>query len=188
MNTKQLLLCVLMGGPASGYDIEKIVEQRASRVVDASLSNVYPALNELAREGLVQFRKVEQEGRPNKKVYELTPDGRAACLDAVTKMECQTRIRSEFMFVLSFVPGLPRERLSELIDQRIADIEAQLAGFASEQKAHAPVHGTDGPGRQFVVDLGRVLLKTEHEYLQANRELLIDNAGDGSGSDYLAAD
>lgn len=66
MNTKQLLLCVLMEGPASGYDIKKSVEERASKIVDVSINNIYPALKELAEEGLVSYRQVEQEARPNK--------------------------------------------------------------------------------------------------------------------------
>lgn len=78
MNTKELLLSVLMSGPATGYDIKKTMENEVSTLLDVSLSNLYPALNELATEGLVTFKKVEQDNRPNKKVYELTDAGRAA--------------------------------------------------------------------------------------------------------------
>jgi len=77
LNTKELLLSVLMAGPATGYDIKKTMESDVSKLLDVSLSNLYPALNELASEGLVSCRKVEQDSRPNKKIYELTE---ARCL------------------------------------------------------------------------------------------------------------
>ena len=41
-------------------------EERASKIVDVSINNIYPALKELAEEGLVSYRQVEQEARPNK--------------------------------------------------------------------------------------------------------------------------
>lgn len=37
LNTKELLLSILMSGPATGYDIKKTMEQDVSKLLDVSL-------------------------------------------------------------------------------------------------------------------------------------------------------
>lgn len=176
MNTKELLLSVLMAGPATGYDIKKILEQEVSKIVDVTISNIYPALNELADEGLVTFERVEQENRPNKKVYEITDAGRAACIDALMKCDARQRLRSEFMFMLSFAPYLPRSRVKELLDQRLADTVSTLASLDELEKDGSPVTGPISPGQGFCIGLGRSLVEAERDYILQNRENLLRQA------------
>ncbi|MGX1196502.1 PadR family transcriptional regulator [Parvibaculum sp. MBR-TMA-1.3b-4.2] len=171
MNTKELLLSVLMGGPATGYDIKKIMEQDISELLDVSLSNLYPALNELATEGLVTFEKVEQDNRPNKKIYELTEAGRRACLDALMTCTAKHKLRSEFLFILSFAPFLPRERLEELLDRQTEESERILGDLdrrEAEQERNA--------GQVFAAGLGRAIVEAQLAYIRQNREWLLDSA------------
>lgn len=170
MNTKELLLCVLMGGPATGYDIKKTLEQDVSMIVDVSINNIYPALNELAIEGLVTFERVEQEGRPNKKVYEITDKGREVGINALMKCEARHRLRSDFLFVLTYAPYLPRGRISELLDQRLAEATETVRMLDDLER--------DGPKRQmpgeiFAIGLGRALLQAERDYILKNRDALL---------------
>lgn len=167
MNTKELLLSVLMGGPATGYDIKKIMENEVSTLLDVSLSNLYPALNELAAEGLVTFQKVEQDSRPNKKVYELTEAGRAACLKALMSGDARHRLRSEFIFILSFAPFLPRWRVKELLDQRLADTNEVLRDLDRREREAVQM------GQKFCLGFGRVMMEAQRDYiLKHGAELL----------------
>lgn len=167
MNTKELLLSVLMGGPATGYDIKKIMENEVSTLLDVSLSNLYPALNELAAEGLVTYQKVEQDSRPNKKVYELTEAGRAACLKALMSGDARHRLRSEFIFILSFAPFLPRWRVKELLDQRLADTNEVLRDLDRREREALQV------GQKFCLGFGRVMMEAQRDYiLKHGAELL----------------
>lgn len=173
MNTKELLLSVLMAGPATGYDIKKILEQEVSKIVDVTISNIYPALNELADEGLVTFERVEQENRPNKKIYAITDVGRAACIDTLMTCEARQRLRSEFMFMLSFAPYLPRSRVKELLDQRLAEATLSLASLDELERDGSPVTGALSPGQDFCVGLGRSLIQAERDFILQNREHLL---------------
>lgn len=173
MNTKELLLSVLMAGPATGYDIKKILEQEVSKIVDVTISNIYPALNELADEGLVTFERVEQESRPAKKIYAITDAGRAACIDTLMTCGARQRLRSEFMFMLSFAPYLPRSRIKELLDQRLADTDASLASLDELERDGSPVTGALSPGQDFCVGLGRKLVEAERDFILRNRESLL---------------
>ena len=76
MNVRTLCLGVLSSGEASGYEIKKEIEEGLfSHFIDASYGSIYPALTQLAGEGLVTVRAEEQSGKPDKKVYAVTPKG-----------------------------------------------------------------------------------------------------------------
>tara|TARA_R110000868_G_scaffold877_1_gene6535 strand:+ start:1227 stop:1814 length:588 start_codon:yes stop_codon:yes gene_type:complete len=176
LNTKELLLSVLIAGPATGYDIKKILEQEVSKIVDVTISNIYPALNELADEGLVVFERIEQENRPNKKVYEITDAGRSVCIEALMTQDARQRLRSEFMFMLSFAPYLPRSRVSDLLEQRLADTAASDSSLDELETEGSPVTGQLSPGQNFCVGLGRALVEAERSYILAHREALLRQA------------
>ncbi|MEN6543776.1 PadR family transcriptional regulator [Parvibaculum sp.] len=173
MNTKELLLSVLMSGPATGYDIKKVLENEVSEVVDVTISNIYPALNELAAEGLVSCERVEQENRPNKKVYAITDAGRKACLHALMTSPARHRLRSEFMFILSFAPYLPKSRLAELVEQRLAEIDETEETLRALDRGEGTFKGTLLPGQKFCIGLGRALIEAERSYIEQNSHWLL---------------
>jgi DNA-binding PadR family transcriptional regulator len=173
LNTKELLLSVLMAGPATGYDIKKILEHEVSKIVDVTISNIYPALNELADEGLVTFERIEQENRPNKKLYEITEAGRAACIDALMTCDARQRLRSDFMFILSFAPYLPRSRVKQLLDIRSAKNEVAYAAIDEPELEGSPITGKLTSGQKFCMGLGRALIEAEKAYILENRDWLI---------------
>ena len=187
MNTKELLLSVLMAGPATGYDIKKILEQEVSKIVDVTISNIYPALNELAGEGLVTFERVEQESRPNKKVYEITDAGREVCVGALMTQDAKQSLRSDFMFMLSFAPYLPRARVAELLEQRLADTVTTCASLDELENAGSPLTGHLSPGQQFCVGLGRALIEAERSFILTHREKLLEQAPESIDFKRIAA-
>jgi DNA-binding PadR family transcriptional regulator len=73
------LLGLLARHPMSGYDLAGHLKQRFVPFGPISHTQIYPALASLEQQGLVLYHIVEQHAvRPNKKVYELTEEGRAA--------------------------------------------------------------------------------------------------------------
>src|SRR5579859_4312190 len=72
------LLGLLARQPMSGYDLASHLKQRFVPFGPVSHTQIYPALASLEQKGLVRFHIVDQQAvRPNKKVYELTEEGRA---------------------------------------------------------------------------------------------------------------
>jgi PadR family transcriptional regulator AphA len=173
LNTRELLLSILMSGPATGYDIKKTMEQDVSKLLDVSLSNLYPVLNELAAEGLVTFQKVEQDNRPNKKVYELTEAGRGAALKALMSGDAKHRMRSEFIFILSYAPFLPRWRVKELLDKRLAETIEVLNDL--ERRQAKP---TLQDGERFCIGFAEAILQAQRDYLMKNSASLLARCPD----------
>lgn len=167
MNTKEMVLAVLMRGPATGYDIKKEFEFVLSPFLDVSASGVYPALNDLAKEELVIYKKVEQEGRPNKKVYEVTQAGREKFLDVVTNsIELRHSFHSEVFFILTVAQHLPPERVDQILDQwikfsidRLDAVESMIEEAEEQSRI----------GLRFVLGMSRVSMDAIMDYAKKER-------------------
>lgn len=166
LNTREILLCLLLNGPMAGYDIKKTLDGDVAGVLDIRISNLYPLLNELADSGLVNFILVEQINRPNKKVYDLTDAGRTLCINSLLKCEVRQRFRSELLFLLQFARLMPGSRIEALLDGRICELRGYL-----DELTHPSTHKTNAY-HSFKLGLAKTVLQAEVEYIADNRHLL----------------
>ncbi len=102
MTLKYSILGLLATRPMSGYDLKGTFDQSVSYVWNASGSQIYSALRELGRNGLVQAELVVQESRPNKKIYSVTPAGQAALRDWLKEPVPEKFSKDEFLVKLFF--------------------------------------------------------------------------------------
>jgi PadR family transcriptional regulator, regulatory protein PadR len=70
------ILTILYEGPTHGYSIISQFKKRVKKEVSPSL--VYPFLQQLEEKGLVKYT-VELVGEKERKIFELTPEGRELC-------------------------------------------------------------------------------------------------------------
>ncbi|MGH4031566.1 PadR family transcriptional regulator [Actinomycetota bacterium Odt1-20B] len=78
MALRNAVMAALLDGEASGYDLAKQFDASVANFWTATPQQLYRELDRMEGEGLVAARAVEQEGRPNKRVFSLTDSGRAA--------------------------------------------------------------------------------------------------------------
>ncbi|MFZ4300905.1 PadR family transcriptional regulator [Streptomyces cinereoruber] len=76
MSLKHAVLATLLEGEASGYDLAKIFDVSVANFWAATPQQLYRELDRLAEAGLITARVVEQERRPNKRMFRLTDAGR----------------------------------------------------------------------------------------------------------------
>jgi DNA-binding PadR family transcriptional regulator len=77
--TEAAVLALLeMNGEQSGYDLHKLSSHAIGRVWAPARSRLYAVLPRLARDGLASRRTIAQSTRPDKQLYRITADGRAA--------------------------------------------------------------------------------------------------------------
>jgi PadR family transcriptional regulator, regulatory protein AphA len=67
-----------MAGERSGYELAKLAERGIAYLWTPSRSQIYKVLPRLVAAGFARMREVEQRGRPDKALYELTPKGLAS--------------------------------------------------------------------------------------------------------------
>ena len=80
---KHVFLALLASGRTHGYELKRRYDQLFAAVWGpVNIGQIYVTLGRLERDGLVVQERVGQDGRPDRKDYELTERGRSA-LDAL---------------------------------------------------------------------------------------------------------
>jgi PadR family transcriptional regulator, regulatory protein PadR len=98
-NLDLLILEVLAGRPAHGYDVIVSLRARSDGVFDLPEGTVYPALHRLEKAGLLASKWSSESGR-RRRVYSLTRPGRAALVE-------QRRQWRDFTAAVGAVLGAP---------------------------------------------------------------------------------
>ena len=105
-------LALLASGPAHGYELRQALEQRfGDALPPLNAGQVYTTLARLERDGLVDGSDVPEDTR-QKRVYTLTPAGRAALEEWAELPTTATRLRDEFFMklVLAGLSGVAEPR------------------------------------------------------------------------------
>lgn len=80
MDDELVLLGVLSGSAMHGYQLNDMIEHHLPLFTSIKPSTAYSRLDRLATRGLVRSRRERVGRRPERKVYELTEEGRARFL------------------------------------------------------------------------------------------------------------
>ncbi len=180
MDVKTLCLGVLVLGDASGYEIKKHFEEGPfSHFHAAGFGSIYPALGVLLADGLVTCTEMAQEGRPDKKVYSITEEGRRAFRRELHKAPSQDNYRSEAIFMMFFGDLLDPDHLDDVYQRHLAINRAKV-DYLSDPQCTATARG-----RQFVHGLGLAVSSAIVDYMEANKGVLF---GAGDAVDEAAVD
>ena len=108
----------LAQGDQTGYQLSLIMGPPRNFIWEAKHSQIYTVLGALARAGYVTFSQVIQDSKPNKKVYSITEQGRAALREWVLQSPTPEPHRHEFaMKVVSMWTVSPEDALRVIRDQ-----------------------------------------------------------------------
>ncbi len=171
MDVKTLCLGVLSEEDRSGYEIKRRCEEVFRHFFVAGFGSIYPALAELQRDGLVTSQSVEQKKRPDKKIYRITAEGRAALAAELVETPPRHKVRSEFLALMYFAHLLPPERVDAVLGQMIDRFEATLGdelGFFDRDDTAPELT----PGQQFALGFGRTVLTAALAYCNRQRPQL----------------
>ena len=71
-----LILAVLSDHALHGYEISKRIRTQSQEVLKYGEGQLYPALHKLEETGNIEAEWMMQDGKPDRKVYSITPSGR----------------------------------------------------------------------------------------------------------------
>jgi len=122
------LLGLLNDRPMAGYDLKRIFDDTMGFFWVAQMSQIYRELNKLEEKGLVKSEVVPQEKRPDRKVYQLTKEGRETFLRWLNKFPDQLSqaSRSRFLMRIFFSSRIKLEELAFEIKRYKKEKEEQL--------------------------------------------------------------
>lgn len=99
------LLALLAKGPAHGYELKQALEKLLGAAYpQPNVGQIYVTLGRLERAGLISGRDVNQSGRPNKRIFELTAAGHEAVTAWFEETSSEPRVRDEFFMKLALAP------------------------------------------------------------------------------------
>lgn len=179
MDVKTVCLGMLTDGEASGYDLKKEFESSFGHFFAAGYGSIYPALNGLARDGLVECRHIPQEGRPDRKVYKITEAGREHLLAALQDPCPSHKVRSEFLATMCFSHLMSREQIETVIENRVKEMSDYLRLF---EEFETNCMEDWPPGARFVLGFGQTMMKTMLQYIEDNRDMLLEETNTGQES------
>lgn len=128
----------------SGYDIRKEVASSIGHFWSESFGQIYPALRELSRQGLIRVKPGGSGDGRERRVYEITAKGRRALREWRAEPPRPAPVRNELLLKLFFGgPGGDGQEIAWL-DQLAAAEAANLREFArikgqllEEQRDHS---------------------------------------------------
>jgi DNA-binding PadR family transcriptional regulator len=102
---KFIVLKIISQKPTHGYEIIKTIEQRSDGRWTPSAGSIYPILEGLERNGIIQSEEIER-----KKVYAITPKGEIAFERMAEKKRQLLQEMMQVVEVATGEPGGPEER------------------------------------------------------------------------------
>ncbi|MCC7054486.1 MAG: PadR family transcriptional regulator [Gemmatimonadaceae bacterium] len=129
MSLRYAVLGFLSISPYSGYDLKRFFNASVRHFWSADQAAIYRTLAELEGEELVVYERVEQQTRPDRKVYHITPAGVRA-LDAWLTQPAPSQVRREpLLLKLFFASRVQGDDLAALLGAELAATDAELASF-----------------------------------------------------------
>ena len=116
--TSFAVLGLLSYGPLSGYALASLAEQSIANFWTIAKSQVYRELPRLEELGYVKGTDVRQEKLPDKRIYELTNEGRSSLirwLNTSSQDKEVTKMRSTFLLKVFFGNLMEQEQLLAMI-------------------------------------------------------------------------
>jgi PadR family transcriptional regulator, regulatory protein AphA len=141
--TEFAILGLLAEEARSGYDIKKEVEERLGHFWSESFGHIYPMLRRLHERGLVERTVERQEGRPDRKVYSVTDEGRGALQAWFAEPPPPGRPRNEVLLrIFLGRHGDPEHLIRDVREQkeRFTRTLAQLRAVQARLDAEAGGH------------------------------------------------
>lgn len=172
------ILGFLNYGPMSGYDLVKAFESSLEFFWHAQNSHIYLELKKLEKNGYIRGETVVQSGRPNKKMFSITDNGRKAFMDwlADGSGEDATHFKSAFLMKVFFGGNLTPAQSADLLKrfktdcetylQKMDSIPGSIQNYGSNKASYQTIYW------QFTADFGYSFIKTCIEWAERCMEKL----------------
>lgn len=130
MALRNAVMAALLEGEASGYDLAKGFDASVANFWMATPQQLYRELERMESEGLIAARVVEQERRPNKRLFTLTGAGLEAVRAYTAELPGRpTAIRDELMVKVQCVDAGDIDAVRAAIAERMEWATAKLASY-----------------------------------------------------------
>ncbi|MCL4531167.1 MAG: PadR family transcriptional regulator [Chloroflexi bacterium] len=126
MPLEHAILAFLEYQPMSGYDLKKFFDQSVAHFWSATQSHIYKSLDGLEKKGWAEAKVIPQEGKPNRKEYQITVEGRGELRRwLVTPLPLEP-VREAALIQIFFSHFSSNEEIAALFETRMKEIRERL--------------------------------------------------------------
>jgi len=158
------ILACLTDLPMTGYELAKTFDSSIGFFWKADHQQIYRELSKLRDRGYVQVREVVQSGKPNKLVYTLTPEGKAALRHWAARPSVPASIKDDLLVRLYALDSVDIEPLR-------ADLMARMEHHRDRYERYDRLlHKRFPQGEASPADMGKLIslrLGLRHERMVA---------------------
>lgn len=179
------ILGILTFGELSGYDVKRNVDQSIGHFWRPAKSHIYAELRRLATLGYAAEREVEQERRPDKRLYQITPAGAAALRAWLAGPEVGPE-PNVLLLKLFFGQDLPVEALIAKLAAYRERVQDELAVIEETERQHAAAWDEELFYPAFTMRYGLLTYRAEIAWLDDSLTRLrqrLDSDGGTDGND-----
>ena len=145
------ILACLTEGPMTGYELAKTFDSSIGFFWKADHQQIYRELSRLRERGHIQGREVVQSGKPNKMVYTLTVEGKAALRHWAARPSSPASIKDDLLVRLYALDSVDIEPLRDDLMARMEYHRDRFARFERILNKRFP------DGRASAADTGKLL-------------------------------
>lgn len=173
---RHVLLGLLAKEPAHGYELKQLLDERLGQLSPpVNIGQIYTTLRRLERDGLVRSAEVSQLDRPDKRVFELTAQGRDDLEEWLAETTVDVRVREPFFLKLVVaMNGGGRDPLA-LVDRHRRALLRRLREVQTLEDLDAR------PVERMVVEGAILHLQADLRWLEVCEQLLTRSQRDEEG-------
>jgi DNA-binding PadR family transcriptional regulator len=127
MALRHAVLAALLEGEASGYELSKRFDVSVANFWTATPQQLYRELERLEAAGLLSARVIEQQRRPNKRLFALTDAGRDELFTFTAQPTRPTTLRDDLLVKLQAVDAGDLDAVTAAIAERMEQARGKLA-------------------------------------------------------------
>jgi DNA-binding PadR family transcriptional regulator len=129
VSLRDAVLAALLDGESSGYDLAKSFDASVANFWMATPQQLYRELDRLAEEGLIQARVVQQQRRPNKRMFSLTEAGHQAIQEFTARAPKPCVIRDELAVKVLAADAGDTQAVRDFMVERLEWATAKLQRY-----------------------------------------------------------
>ncbi len=134
-----LLLGLLKSQEQHGYQLMDFIDRNLANLTTLKKPTVYYELKRMEEQELVAVRLEQDEGRPPRRIYSLTPAGEEAFAALLREsLTDSDPLGSASLTGLMFLDWLPPGEACRLLTEKVDGLKNHLRSYR-----HAPSHGPD---------------------------------------------
>ncbi len=136
MSLQYALLGFLNYQPMTGYELKQFMDVSTANFWHAKQSQIYATLKKMAKMGLVESHIEAQNGRPDRRVYTITEEGRADMQNWLARPVTELQPKKELLLLkLFFSAGLDKAAILTQLHLQRKLHQQQAEQFKHETKA-----------------------------------------------------